>query len=95
MTGDDRVGGDLVDARGMLCPLPVLRLRKVLMGLPAGARLRLWATDPAAMIDVPHFCDSGGHKLLAARKLGDGAMEYTVERGAVLPSGDLATHEPE
>ncbi|HIC66607.1 MAG TPA: sulfurtransferase TusA family protein, partial [Paracoccus sp.] len=36
----------VIDARGLLCPLPVLRLRKVLLDRPAGTRLRLVATDP-------------------------------------------------
>ncbi len=48
-----------VDARGLLCPLPVLRLRKRLAALPAGTTLRLITTDPAAIIDVPHFCAEG------------------------------------
>ncbi|RJE82953.1 sulfurtransferase TusA family protein [Paracoccus onubensis] len=78
---------DLVDARGLLCPLPVLRLRKRLLPLPQGARLRLIATDPAAIIDVPHFCAEGGHRLLATRELGEGAREYTIEKGAICSLG--------
>lgn len=71
---------DLVDARGLLCPLPVLRLRKRMQPLPRGARLRLIASDPAAVIDVPHFCAEGGHHLVATRDLGDGLREFTVEK---------------
>lgn len=71
-----------VDARGLLCPLPVLRLRKRLMAVAPGARLRLIATDPAAVVDVPHFCAEGGHVMVAMRDLSDGAREFTVERGA-------------
>lgn len=70
-----------VDARGLLCPLPVLRLRKVLLGLPPGARVVLVATDPAAVIDVPHFCHESGHLLIETRPLDHGAREYLVERG--------------
>lgn len=70
-----------VDARGLLCPLPVLRLRKMLLPLPPGGRLRLLATDPAAQIDVPHFCAESGHHLLSQRDLPDGAREYVVARG--------------
>ncbi len=44
-----------IDAAGLLCPLPVLRLRKRLAALPQGAVVRLLATDPAAWVDVPHF----------------------------------------
>ena len=45
-----------LDARGLLCPLPVLRARKRLEGLAPGAVLRVLADDPAARIDFPHFC---------------------------------------
>ncbi|TWI28049.1 sulfurtransferase TusA family protein [Paracoccus sulfuroxidans] len=71
-----------IDARGLLCPLPVLRLRKILLDLPPGARVVLVATDPAAIIDVPHFCRESGHLLIETRPLDDGSAEYLVERGA-------------
>lgn len=57
---------DEIDATGLLCPLPVLKLRKRLKGLQAGAVVRLIATDPAAVIDVPHFCTESGHSLISA-----------------------------
>lgn len=71
----------LIDARHLLCPLPVLRLRKALLPLPAGASVVLEATDPAAIIDVPHFCNEGGHRLIESAPLPDGATRYVVERG--------------
>nr|WP_299362501.1 sulfurtransferase TusA family protein [uncultured Paracoccus sp.] len=70
-----------MDARDMLCPLPVLRLRKVLAGTPPGRLVRLIATDPAAVIDVPHFCDQAGHVLIATDSAPDGARVFTVRRG--------------
>jgi tRNA 2-thiouridine synthesizing protein A len=45
-----------LDALGLLCPLPVLKARKRLMAMAQGQILRLCADDPAAVIDVPHFC---------------------------------------
>lgn len=45
----------LVDARGLRCPLPVLRLRKAAREAAGGSMLLL-ATDPAALADVPAFC---------------------------------------
>lgn len=56
-----------LDTCGMLCPLPVLKARKRLMALAPGELLELHATDPAAQIDVPHFCAEQGHILLEAR----------------------------
>lgn len=70
-----------IDARGLLCPLPVLRLRKRLIALSPGARIALLATDRAAVIDVPHFCTQSGHRLISSTTLPDGATEYLVERG--------------
>ncbi|MCQ0969442.1 sulfurtransferase TusA family protein (plasmid) [Paracoccus sp. TK19116] len=79
---------EVVDARGLLCPLPVLRLRKRLLAQPVGGTIRLIATDPAALIDVPHFCAEGGHALEATRDIGDGAREFIVRRGPDLPASD-------
>ena len=76
----------VIDARGLLCPLPVLRLRKIPLDRPAGTRLRLVATDPMAVVDVPHFCAEAGHVMIEMRELGDGAHEFTVERGPSAPS---------
>lgn len=77
---------DEVDARGLLCPLPVLRLRKQLLARAPGDRLRLIATDPAAVVDVPHFCAESGHIMIDMHELADGARVFTVERGPLAPS---------
>lgn len=69
-----------VDALGLLCPLPVLKARKRLMGLAPGQVLCLVADDPAAIVDVPHFCREAGHQLLAAE--GEGrARRYFIRKG--------------
>ena len=52
---------DIVDARGLKCPLPVLKLEKRLAALPDGARLAVLATDPVARIDIPLHCRQHGH----------------------------------
>lgn len=69
-----------IDARGLLCPLPVLRLRKRLQGLNSGQVARLWATDPAAYVDVPHFCAEAGHELIETQEEGDGTV-FLVRKG--------------
>lgn len=53
-----------IDAIGLLCPLPVLKARKRLLAMKTGEVLRLVASDPAAVIDVQHFCAEAGHRLL-------------------------------
>jgi tRNA 2-thiouridine synthesizing protein A len=54
----------LLDATGLSCPLPVLRTRKALAGLAAGALLEVRATDPAAVKDMAAFCEATGHELV-------------------------------
>jgi tRNA 2-thiouridine synthesizing protein A len=60
-----------VDARGLLCPLPILRLHRALRRAPAGTVARLLATDPAAVEDVRAFCRERGHELLSMDHSGD------------------------
>lgn len=85
--GDAAAEAMQVDARGLLCPLPVLRLRKRLQTLPLGARVALIATDEMAAIDVPHFCGQSGHELIESRTMEDGATLYLVQRGPEPPIG--------
>ncbi|QIE47416.1 sulfurtransferase TusA family protein [Pseudohalocynthiibacter aestuariivivens] len=68
-----------IDAIGLLCPLPVLKLRKRLKPLPAGSEIVLCADDPAAVIDVPHFCTEAGHTLLSVTEA-DGHTIYRVRK---------------
>ncbi len=68
-----------LDARGLLCPLPVLKARKRLKDMQSGQVLRLLATDPAAIIDVPHFCNESGHGFLGSTELDD-ATAYLIQR---------------
>ena len=52
---------NLIDARGLKCPLPVLKIEKRLEALEAGATLVVLATDPIARIDIPLYCRQNGH----------------------------------
>jgi len=60
-----------VDARGLLCPLPVLRARKALREAAAGDRIRILATDPGAPKDFVAFCEATGHVLEVNEQRGD------------------------
>ncbi len=70
---------ETIDARGLLCPLPVLKLRKRLKALATGQCILLLADDPAAVVDVPHFCAESGHELLEVGT-SDAAQTYTVKK---------------
>jgi tRNA 2-thiouridine synthesizing protein A len=54
-----------LDARGLTCPLPVLKARKALQALAPGARLRVLATDPGAVGDFQALCEAAGHTLVS------------------------------
>ena len=68
-----------LDATGLLCPLPVLKAAKRLRSMQPGTVLRLTADDPAAVIDVPHFCSEQGHALLSSAEK-DGVQVYLIRR---------------
>ena len=70
---------DELDASGLLCPLPVLKARKRLNAMSTGAELILRTDDPAAVVDVPHFCNEAGHALMSCVEDG-AAMVWTSRR---------------
>ena len=65
-----------LDALGLLCPLPVLKAAKRLRGMESGRVLKLLTDDPAAVIDVPHFCAEQGHTLLSSEEDPKGLVHY-------------------
>lgn len=78
----DAAKGDLtiLDARGLSCPLPVIRMEAMLRRLAPGARLKVIADDPVAAVDIPHFAREGGHD--CAREAGPpGICVFLVTRG--------------
>ncbi len=54
-----------LDARGLSCPLPILRTKKALSALQSGQVLRIIATDPGSVKDFAAFCKQTGHELLS------------------------------
>lgn len=70
----DDTADQILDTSGLKCPLPVLKARKVLADMPAGAILRVIATDPGAPEDFRHFCEAAGHRLLEQSEDGDSNM---------------------
>jgi tRNA 2-thiouridine synthesizing protein A len=54
-----------LDARGLNCPLPILRTKKALSDLQAGQVLKVLATDPGAVKDFQTFSKQTGHELLS------------------------------
>jgi tRNA 2-thiouridine synthesizing protein A len=53
-----------IDARRLLCPMPVIRLQDSLAKQPAGARVRITCTDPGTMSDIPTWCRINNHRVI-------------------------------
>ena len=68
-----------LDARDLICPIPVLKARKALNALPTGAVLEVLATDPAAPKDFAAFCEATGNVLVSTSAV-DGATMFRIEK---------------
>ncbi len=69
----------VLDVKGMICPLPVLRANRALRGIAAGERLRVIATDRAAVAELQAFCRETGHALLAWSEEG-GVFSFVIRK---------------
>ncbi|MDR2881302.1 MAG: sulfurtransferase TusA family protein [Azoarcus sp.] len=69
-----------VDARGLSCPLPVLRLKKALAEMSGGQVVRALTTDPASVKDFEAFTRQTGHELLHQEEMPDNTFEFFVRR---------------
>ena len=67
-----------LDTRGLLCPLPVLKLRKLIYSTKQKDKIKLMTDDPAAIVDVPHFCNEQGHQILESSNR-NGYNLFTIE----------------
>src|SRR6202167_3775847 len=71
----------LLDVKGMSCPLPVLRANRSLRSMAPGERLRVLATDRAAIADFKAFCQETGHALIAMSEEA-GVLSFVIRRRA-------------
>ena len=69
-----------VDARGLNCPLPILRAKKALAEMQASQVLRVVATDPGAVKDFQAFAKQTGNELLQQGETADKAFEFFLRR---------------
>ncbi len=69
----------VLDAKGLNCPLPVLKTRKALRDVALGDLLTVLATDPASTIDIRHFCNVSGQELIECSEV-DGVYTFVIRR---------------
>ncbi len=70
-----------IDARGLACPMPLIKTRQALMVVEPGATICVLATDPTSERDFDMFVDATGHKLLRRGKEGE-VFLYVIEKVA-------------
>lgn len=59
---------EVIDARGLRCPMPLLRTRRFLSSVGPGAVVQVWATDLGAPADFEAYCAQAGHALLGVER---------------------------
>ena len=71
----------VLDVKGLNCPLPILRAKKALKDVPIGGTLQVLATDPGAVKDFEAFCRTTGNDLLES-KSDDKVFSFLIKRTA-------------
>lgn len=71
----------VLDARHLLCPLPVIRVQSAVARLAPGDILQVRATDPGVLHDIPAWCRVHGHEVLSSRE-SQGELQVTLRVGA-------------
>ena len=68
-----------LDAKGLSCPLPLLKAKQVLNSMTSGQRLRVWATDGGSVRDFQVFADQSGHQLIESSEQ-EGVYSYLIQK---------------
>ena len=68
-----------LDTKGLTCPIPILRAKKAIVALDAGAVLEVLATDPGAVKDFEAFSRATGHELLESTE-DDGVFRFLIKK---------------
>lgn len=69
----------VLDAKGLNCPLPILKTKKALQGIQIGQVLEVLATDPGSVADFQAFCRQTGNELVESNQHGD-IYKFLVKR---------------
>ena len=77
-----------LDARGLLCPLPVIRTQDKVRRMPVGAILEVAATDAGTLQDIPAWCRVHGHELVSSETVGSESGGGLVYRFRIQVRGD-------
>lgn len=78
MSDDVKVDLEL-DLKGLLCPMPMVKVSQNIGGVPVGGVIRAVATDPGSMADIPAWAKSTGNETISAEKTDEGFV-FLVKR---------------
>jgi tRNA 2-thiouridine synthesizing protein A len=70
-----------LDTKGLACPLPILKTKKVLSEMPKGTTLEVFATDPGSVPDFVAFCETTGNTLVEHSEAG-GVYRFLIQHSA-------------
>jgi tRNA 2-thiouridine synthesizing protein A len=73
------MANQLLDAKGLNCPLPILKAKKALKDVPAGGTLEVLATDPGSVADFAAFCRTTGNELVESTQA-SGVYRFLIKR---------------
>ncbi len=77
---DDVTAKSVLDAKGLSCPMPLLRTKKEIGKLGSGEVLQVDGTDPGSRNDIPGWCERSGHEYLGEKE-GDGFISFYIKKG--------------
>lgn len=76
----EEIKADLeLDLKGLLCPMPMVKVSQNIASVPVGGLIRAVATDPGSMADIPAWAKSTGNEVVSAEKV-DGEFVFVVKR---------------
>ncbi|HSJ36762.1 sulfurtransferase TusA family protein [Planococcus sp. X10-3] len=70
----------ILDAKGLACPMPIVKTRKEMKELVTGQILQILATDKGAKADLTAWAKSGGHEMLDSQVEGD-VLKFWIQKG--------------
>jgi len=75
----DLIADKVLDLKGLLCPIPIVKMAKAIKEVGVGQLIEAFATDPGVMADIPAWCRSTGNELVTLEKL-DKQFHFLVRR---------------
>jgi tRNA 2-thiouridine synthesizing protein A len=80
MMVDNITADETLDAKGLSCPMPLLKTKKALSKLASGQILEIFGTDPGSKNDLPGWCEKEGHEFMGSKDEADFFVFYIKKK---------------